>query len=207
MKDVAPDPDIRLLDASAFEHRIAGFGYNIVWDGTVGAEFLSIEDGQLAFTTSTHHPDDEKPLTRRVKAWENLMIAGINAGLRQKIFGLLVDDNRWPGRAPERHEGVSWCTYHFQLGDLPASAYVNDLGSGELAFNIALKPTGEFLDCWNGDFYAGEAFATGFLERKRGLWLESSYGKPQFSCRRHLIDHLAKLDIAPAGYGRQTTLF
>lgn len=207
MKDVAPDPEIRLLDATAFEHRIADFGYNIVWDGTVEAEFIGIEDGQLAFSTSTYHPDDEKPPTRRVKAWQNLMIAGINEGLRQKIFGLRGDDNHWPCRAPDRHEGISSWTYHFQLGDLPASAYVNNLGSGELAFNIALKSTGKFLDCWNGDFYAGETFATGSLERKRGLWLESSYGKPLFSCRRHLIERLANLDITPSGYGRQATLF
>lgn len=207
MKNVAPDPEIRLLDPIAFERRIANFGYNIVWDGTVEAEFIGIQDGQLAFATSSYLPEDEKPPSRRVKAWQNLMIAGINEGLRQKIFGLRVDDNRWPGHTPDRHQGKSSHIYHFHLADLPASVYVHDIGFGELAFHVALKPTGEFLAGFNGGFNAGEAFASGWLEREKGVWLQNSHGKPQFSCRRYLIDLLATLEIAPSGYGRQGKFF
>jgi hypothetical protein len=39
----------------------------------------------------------------RTRAWRNLMVAAINAGLEQGHFGLTPDDNRWPGFIP--HDG------------------------------------------------------------------------------------------------------
>ncbi len=203
MKVVTSDPEVRLLDPLVFERRIAAFGYDINWDGTVESDFIGFEDGQLAFATSSYELDDDKAPSRRDRAWQNLMIAGINAGLRQKVFGLRVDDNRWPGYVPDRHDGESTCIYHFQLDGLPASAFVHDIGSGELAFHVVLQPTGEFMSCLDGGFSSGEASAGGWLERRKGLWLQDSGGRGMFTCRKHLIDRLSELAVAPTGYGRK----
>lgn len=201
MKQSAPDPDIRVLDPVVFEQRVAALGYNIYWDGSAETEFVGFEDGEVAFATSSYDFDESKALSKRRRAWQNLMIAGINAGLRQKIFGLRVDDNRWPGYVPHSHDGVSDCVYHFQLDGLPASAYVHDISSGELEFHVVLQPTGEFMSSMNAGFSSGEASAGGWLERRNGIWIQDS--ATMFKCRRPLIDILVNLTMPPMGYGRK----
>lgn len=201
MKQAAPDPDIRLLDPAVFERRVASLGYDICWDGSAETEFIGFEDGEVAFATSSYDFDESKALFKRDRAWQNLMIAGINAGLRQKIFGLRADDNRWPGYISGSHDGVSTCAYHFQLDGLPASAYVHDIGYGELAFHVVVQPTGQGMSCMDAGFASGEASAGGWLERRKGIWIQDSSG--MFKCRRHLIDRLANLAISPMGYGRK----
>jgi hypothetical protein len=201
MKEAASDPEIRLLDPLVFERRIAALGYNIAWDGSVETEFIGFEDGQLAFATSSYELDDGKPPSMRDRAWQNLMIAGINAGIRQKVFGLRVDDNRWPGYVPDSRDGESSYVYHFHLDGLPASAFVHDIGYGELALHVVLQPTGKFMSALDSGFSSGEASAGGWLERRKGLWLQDSGGQGMFTCRKHLVDRIAGLSVTPAGYG------
>lgn len=201
VKEVASDPEIRVLDPLVFERRIAALGYDIAWDGSVETEFIGFEDGQLAFATSSYESVDSKSPSRRDRAWQNLMIAGINAGLRQKVFGLRMDDNRWPGYVPNSRDGKSSYIYHFHLDGVPASAFVHDIGYGELAFHVVLQPTGKFMSSLDSGFSSGEASAGGWLERRKGLWLQDSGGRGMFTCRKHLVDRLAGLSVTPAGYG------
>ena len=55
------------------------------------------------------------------------------------------------------------------------------------------------VSAFNAGFDAGDAFAAGWLERERGLWLQ--FSPERFNCRRAMVEMLASLDIQPAGYG------
>jgi len=131
--------------------------------------------------------------SRKRAAWRNMMVAGINAGLHQGLFGLSPEDNRWPG-----DETV----YRFVFDGLPAIAYVRDIGSGELSVHVAIQPTeqGErHVRAYNAGFVAGEAFASGWFERESGAWLQTSHA-PTGSIRNALLDQIADLKLMPAGY-------
>ncbi|MOA37888.1 hypothetical protein D3C78_1595170 [compost metagenome] len=122
------------------------------------------------------------------------MVHAVNAGISQKHFSLRPDDNRWPGFARD-----GWF-YDFDLpGNIPARAYVRDIGFGELSVNVAALSNGNLMQYWDAGFRAGEAFATGWLERKDGAWLQSS--TEYFKCRKALLPALASLDAEPLAYG------
>lgn len=132
----------------------------------------------------------------RLRAWRNVMIAAINAGLDQKQFGLDPDDNRWTG-----DRGV----YHLAISGMPAIASVGDAGFGELAIKVAVKPRSdaeEFIKPFTGPdepFRAGEAFASGWLERRKGKWLQTS-SRPLCYFRRDLLPILGAPEIRANGY-------
>ena len=196
------DPDIRLLNGDWFEKRVATLGYEIGGQGLTDNLFIGVEDGEFVFATSSTDAVERRESSKRESAWQNLMIAGINAGINQKIFSLRADDNRWPGYRANKSDSESSYVYHFTLGDLPASVYVQDISFGELGFHVMLQPTGTFASSMDAGFASGEASGGGWLERRDGLWLQESRGVGMFRCRQHLIDWLANLDIAPLGYGR-----
>jgi hypothetical protein len=130
--------------------------------------------------------------TRRT-AWRNMMVAAINAGLDQSIFGLDENDNRWVG---ENH------IYRFSFADLPAIASVSDIGFGELSIKVAIQPAREaekYIQSSNAGFYAGDAFASGWLERKDGKWLQEQ-GNPINAFRRSILPIIAQTTIQPKGY-------
>lgn len=129
----------------------------------------------------------------RVAAWRNIMVAAINAGLDQGLFGLDSDDNRWPG---------DHAIYRFGFAGMPAIASVNDIGFGELAIHVAVQPTEraeEFITSDNAGLYAGDAFASGWLERKSGKWLQGSE-KPCNAFRRNIMPIIADMTVSPRGY-------
>ena len=129
----------------------------------------------------------------RKKAWRNMMIAGVNAGLEQKIFTLEPSGNFWPEFQPgdgksEANAGSGAHYYSFDFpGGIPVEAYVKDAGFDELSIHVALRPTGKFMGCVNAGFLAGEAYANGWLERRSGLWLQQTrfFQLPQTSCPRN----------------------
>ncbi|WP_433949950.1 hypothetical protein [Brevundimonas bullata] len=124
-------------------------------------------------------------------AWRNMMVAGINAGLEQRRFGLSGDDG-WDGEE---------IVYRFLFDGLPAIACVRDIG-GELAVHVAIQPMArgeEFVRSYNAGFLAGEAFASGWLEREDGRWLQTSLS-PTGSIRNALVDRVAHHRLEPLGY-------
>jgi len=124
--------------------------------------------------------------------WQNMMIGAINAGINQRLFGLGESENYWQGES---------AIYVFTLGSIPAVACVRDIGFGELAFHVAAKPTAdakEWIEAGNAGFSAGDAFATGWLERRTGKWLQTS--SDALCCRRKLLPIIAQLDNQPNGY-------
>jgi len=65
----------------------------------------------------------------RNKAWRNLMVAAINAGLQQRLFGLKPGENWWLTRVTP---------FRFEIEGCSGVAYVRDIGWDELNFHVAL---------------------------------------------------------------------
>lgn len=140
----------------------------------------------------------------RNKAWRNMMVATVNAGLEKKLFTLEPGGNFWPefepgdGKSgPNAGTGAHYYTFDFP-GGIPVRAYVKDAGYDELSIHVALWPTGKFMGCINTGFLAGEAYANGWLERRSGLYLQDTRF---FTCRKHLVHEIANINIEPNGYG------
>jgi hypothetical protein len=130
---------------------------------------------------------------KKLAAWRNMMVAGINAGLERGLFGLSPEDNRWDG-----DEAI----YRFSFDSIPAIACVQDIGSSELSVHVAIQPTDradDFIRTSNAGFIAGEAFASGWLERERGTWLQTPRA-PTGCIRNALLERLAEVRPKPLGY-------
>jgi hypothetical protein len=137
-------------------------------------------------------PRKTRPTARNL-AWRNMMVAAINAGLERCLFGLNEDENLWEGDN---------AIYQFKVAGVPALAYVADAGFGELVFHVAAQPTrdaAERIKASNAGFSAGEAFALGWLERRKGKWLQTS-GTPVCAFRRGILPLLAQANVAASGY-------
>ena len=129
----------------------------------------------------------------RIQAWRNMMVAAVNAGLDQGIFGLAPDDNRWDGDNR---------TYRFSFVNAAAIANVRDAGFGELSIKVAVRPTDEaerWIQSTNAGLLAGDAFASGWFERTNGTWLQSSKN-PCNAFRREIMPVIATAILTPNGY-------
>ncbi len=148
-------------------------------------------------STKSEQPFVPLPRGARKRAWSNTMIAAINAGLAQGLFGLEAGDNRWEGNRAK---------YRFTIGGgIPAIASVTDAGFGELAIDVLVNPRGEGEDsvgvhAWWG-FWAkvSDAQASGWLERAKGHWLQTGSG-PMGYFRRDIVPALASVSVQPKGY-------
>ena len=126
--------------------------------------------------------------SRRERAHRNVLIAAVSAAFTQRVIGPADRENYRPD-APE----VGSHTYRFEIPSrIPAAAHIHELG-GELAFHVALWPADDlgWLAAVNAGYDAGEAFATGWLEREEGLWLQDRFCD---ACiRKALLPQLAEL--------------
>lgn len=131
----------------------------------------------------------------RWNAWRNLMVAAINAGLEQRLFGLSPDEDWWPG-ADTSGRGH----YRFAFdGDLPAVATVASIGAGELSISVLLDPESHDIEAEFGfGIRDGKAAAHGWLERRLGAWLMD--GGEDFSCKRLIQPRLAAARVESTGY-------
>lgn len=135
--------------------------------------------------------------TPRAKAWRNLMVAAINAGIEQKLFSVRKGDNRWPGAA----QGKSF-TYKFGIGGKAGMAYVDDIGFGELKIHAAIDMAyrGDLCMCLPAaGFDAGDAFGMACMDRDQGAYLQTALAF--FRIREPLVRVLANCDIRTKGYG------
>lgn len=139
----------------------------------------------------------------RQRAWRNMMVAAINEGLRIGLYSVLPGDNRWPGydRAARRQEEF---IYRFSVDGIPVVASVRDAGFDELSIHVAFWP-GEEAERWvpvaMAGFSAGEAFASGWLERRDGAWLQITKNLgSSFQSRKHRLGVIAKISLSPEGY-------
>lgn len=197
------DPEIALLDKAAFLARLKVLGYEQpIGEGFELFESLaSQERPAYLIRTGTHDSLHIRYDTPRKLAWRNMMVAAINAGIEQKLFSIRPGDNRWPNANAERDRTF---VFDFVIGNgIPALGSVVDGGYDELAIHVAFWPTDvgrRFVAAANAGFVAGEAFAAGWLERRRGAWLEVP-SRPDLWCRRHRLSEIVDLVVKPKGFG------
>jgi hypothetical protein len=133
----------------------------------------------------------------RSLAWRNALVAATNAGLEQGLFSLRPGETCWSEDASPHGVGFS-----FMLGgNVPAFALVRDAGYDELEIKVALwlRPgADEFIVCSNAGFREADVIATGWIERRRDAWLQSSPNL--FRCRKRRVGELAAVAIEPHGY-------
>jgi hypothetical protein len=140
-----------------------------------------------------------RPETIRWNAWRNLMVAAINAGLNQRLFGLSPDDNWWPGFVSYQEQNDDF-VYRFELEGFGAVvAKVSLISGDELSVYVILRPKSKDV---TPSFYSslreGDAYAHGWLERRLGVWLQN--GGEAFKCKRLVLQALAKSRHQAHGY-------
>lgn len=138
----------------------------------------------------------------RWTGWRNLMVAAINAGLEQRLFGLSPGEDWWPGADPKNNGGVRGLYRFTYDGDLPATVAVAAISGDELSINVLLDPRNAQIAADRcGGIEDGAAFAHGWLERRLGAWIQD--GGEGFSCKRAVQARVAAVAIEPHGYADQ----
>jgi hypothetical protein len=192
----APEDDYRLLNYDAFRLRLdelSGIHEKSGLDG--------FETGNYAGLVDTHDGRyADEYCSARHKAFRNLLVAAINAGLNAGLFTIRPGDNRWPGAVGDT-DRRSVGRVQFELAGLPAYATFSDIGCGELSVGAALKPTSHTLtNFYVGEgLHAGDAVGHSWLERERGAWLQSA--TTRFWCRRAVLPLLSAATVEPLCFG------
>lgn len=196
-------PDFALLEELPFLSRLAAVTGAPVSDKDLGGfsfDRLIYEGADVIPTASKGAAKVKYDGSRRRRAWRNVMVAAINAGIDQGLFTPRAGENSWP--QPDPRYGDDPRTYRFMIEDIPSIASVHDAGWDELSIHVALWPAidGErWVRTMNAGFLAGEVFASGWLERRDGAWLQVG-DATELSCRKQRLDLVAALDIRPKGY-------
>lgn len=150
----------------------------------------------------SYSPWRQDPLRKRRgvrwRAWRNLLVGAINAGVEQGVFGLSPGEDWWgtPNAHGERRGG----RYRFTFdGRMPALVSVHAISGDELSIHVVLNPKHDRVapDCFDG-FGDGDAHAQCWLERRLGIWIQDAM--TGFSCRRLLLPEVASVMIEPNGY-------
>lgn len=138
----------------------------------------------------------------RWDAWRNLMVAAINAGLEQRLFGLSPTENRWLEGTADSYER-SRHTYHFLFdSELPAIASVHVIRGDALSIVVILNPKKvDIQPEWYHGLSEGDSVAHGWLERRLGAWIQD--GGESFRCKRAVQARVASVAIKPHGYADQ----
>lgn len=182
------DRPIVLLDSARMVSRLCELGYPP--DSEFDFELMGAARDSGLISTTCDHAHEIEYKSARDKAWRAVIIAAVNAGLDQKLFTLRYGDNRFAEKQ----------LFDFTLPNgLPARGWVGDIGFGELSIHVAVKPKGDWVRAANAGFSAGDAFATTWLEREHGAWIQTSTSS--FRCRKALLAELAALDVSPSGFG------
>lgn len=132
-------------------------------------------------------------MSTRKTAWRNMMVAAINSGLEQGLFGLGPDENYWDGE---------YVIYRFEIDGIRAVASVLSIGHGELQIQVGFCPAEQAED-WvpyaGAGFKVGEIVAWGYLERKLGAWLQVGTIL-RLKSRAGFVDRVARIKVKPRGY-------
>lgn len=203
------DPDYTLLDEGAFLNRL----------GQIAGRPLTTHDRALIFDGLKHPEQSSVVNTRsngwrgvdyarseRRRAWRNVMVAAINEGIRQRLFTIRPGDNRWPGAQNDEQRTSRAHKFEFEIAGIPAVGSVHDGGYDELSIHVALWPTADgarWVDCMGAGFRAGDLWASGWLERRDGAWLQAPTTPTlgdYLNCRRERLREVAGLEVAPMGF-------
>lgn len=205
--------DFVLLHEDLFVERVVALAGEDVANSAAQVDFerLTYDDANGILKTRSSRYNKIKFDSLRMTAWRNAMVSGINAGIALRLFSLRAGDNRWPGYSADPHAPREGFVYDFTVGTIPGFAYVGDAGFDELSIHVALWPTPdgrERVRAANAGLRAGELYASGWLERRDGAWLQvsdASGGGWSFSCRRARLSEVAGLAVKPRGYADRGT--
>ena len=201
------DPDFIALNDEAFIRRLYELqGQPLQPDEDfVWFEFLDYPDKKGIISTKSPKFYEIEYRSERVKAWRNMLVAAINAGISKRLFTVLPNDNRWPGAAVserDRHLHPTFSIFRFNVGSIPAIGYVSDAGFDELSVHVVFWPNKkgeEWVRVYDAGFVGGDAFAAGWFERRDGAWLQSA-SDFNLCCRRKRLAEIASLEIVPRGF-------
>jgi hypothetical protein len=129
----------------------------------------------------------------RMKAWRNLMVSAINYGLMQEHFTLDPDNKL------KHEDGIM---YQFIDRGLHWLVQVIDIGHGELRFFVGAS-TDDWPLYWKGEPFEPWSMpirAWGWLERKKGKWLQSGGHGRETRIPLHSRWWLAEMNVEPRGY-------
>lgn len=203
------DPDFALLEEQSFLKRLARVAKRPLTSADRCLIFDNLRYPQPSPVVPTRSPAWKRvnySKSQRRRAWRNAMVAAINEGIRRRYFTIRPGDNRWPGAVRDQwgHSGAQ--VFEFEINGIPSLGSVRDAGYDELSIHVAMWPTADsarWVECINAGWLAGDLYASGWLERRDGAWLQftnsSSLGEA-FRCRRNRLDQVAALDIAPLGF-------
>ncbi|MCA0450894.1 MAG: hypothetical protein LCH62_14170 [Proteobacteria bacterium] len=203
------DPDYVLLDEAAFLERLTALSNCARNDNFSSFSFDKVHFSSPTETINTYSPAAKRiefSTSTRKRAWRNMMVAGINEGIERRLFTVRRGDNRWPKPQSSSHSSRGIFVYEFSISSIPALASVSAAGDAQLSIHVALWPTlgdTSWIRTGGAGFFAGEAFATGYLERDEGAWLQvpsNAGGTPVFACRRKLLKYVSEIKIRPRGY-------
>lgn len=187
---VGPESDRPVVSLSSAKmlDRLKEFGYPP--DTEFDFESMNIDELPGVISTTCPHAHEIEYRTPREKAWRNLVVCAVNAGLEKRLFSLRPADNRFG-------DGQLF-DFALPTGML-ARGWVADAGFSELAVHVAINPKTDWVKVNNAGFSAGDAFATTWVERDEGAWIQTSTSS--FRCRKVLLLDLAALDVEPRGFG------
>ncbi len=200
----AHEPELAPVDETAFAKRLAELtGRSSALAPREGLfHGLAYPEGAAVIRTWSPGFDRVRYDTERRRAWRNMMVAAINAGIEQRLFSVRRGDNRWPG-AGDVHRGyVPAHRYHFELGGIPALAAVDDGGFDELRIFVTFWPSAQadrWVDAVGYGRNAGDAWAAGWLERRDAAYVQVAHDF-ELSCRRSRLATVAALVVEPRGY-------
>lgn len=193
----AGDRPFVLLDSARFFSRLVTFGYSD--DPEFDFEFGPWLKGTGVVSTIPQSGYSIEYKTKRQRAWRNLMVCGINAGLQQKLFTLRPGDDRFEDNMRSGY------TFAFTLPNgLPALGSVADAGHDELDIHVAVNPKGDRVRDPEAGFKAGDVFGRTWLDRARVVCMQDSY--ESFRCRGALLDEFAELRVEPQGFGDRSAV-
>lgn len=192
LKKQKADPLYSLLNEEKFDARMQTLGY----PSDLEFIFQDVQIPEMILTTCPRAYEINYS-SRRDQAWRNLIVCAVNEALVRRLFSLRPGDNRWPGSDPDQRESYM---FDFTLPcNLPARVSVHDAGFDELSIHVAVNPKGDWVKASNAGFNAGDVFASTWLERRNGGWIQSS--SSSFRCRRPLLAPLVEMMVEPLGYG------
>lgn len=184
------DRDFRLLSTERMMKRLVELGYPS--DDEFDFDLINPVAGIVKTMPLDGYGIKYRSL--RSRAYRNVMLCAINAGLERALFTLRPGDDRFEDNFRQGH------LFDFQLPNgLQARASVADAGCDELAIRVAVNPKGDAVRDYRAGFRAGDAHAHAWLERQRGAWMQTCMDT--WRCRRHLLASLAAIEVEPKGYG------
>ena len=187
------DRPFTLLHTQRFVDRLKQFGYEHDPEFDFELNFIFRPVAGVVSTIPLSAYKIEYKTTRQ-KAWRNLMLCAVNAGIEQKLFTLRPGDNRF---TDDMYGGK---LFDFLLPNgMPARGAVSDTVFDELTVSAAVNPKGDRVRSHDAGFDAGDAVGTTWVERARGAWMQSS--DSLFNCRKPLLAVLAGFQVEPQGYG------